>query len=156
MGQISDNWSISPKVRSERGDFTDLEVDLYLSSQLLNNRLLFNGSFGYRDSRYNTTNFIGDFDIEYLLTENGNLRLKGYNHFNDRNHTMRTAITTQGLGLIYKHDFNTWKNFFEFSNIKLFTEEEIEEEEYEEEDVEEYDTTQPVDTVITITPDILE
>jgi hypothetical protein len=156
MGQISDNWSISPKVRSERGDFTDLEVDLYLSSQLLNNRLLFNGSFGYRDSRYNTTNFIGDFDIEYLLTENGNLRLKGYNHFNDRNHTMRTAITTQGLGLIYKHDFNTWKNFFEFSNIKLFTEEEIEEEEYEEEDVEEYDTTQPVDSVITITPDILE
>lgn len=156
MGQISDNWSISPKVRSERGDFTDLEVDLYLSSQLLNNRLLFNGSFGYRDSRYNTTNFIGDFDIEYLLTENGNLRLKGYNHFNDRNHTMRTAITTQGLGLIYKHDFNTWKNFFEFSNIKLFTEEDIEEEEYEEEDVEEYDTTQPVDSVITITPDILE
>lgn len=157
MGQLSDNWSISPKVRSERGDFTDLEVDLYLSSQLLNNRLIFNGSFGYRDSRYNTTNFIGDFDIEYLLTENGNLRLKGYNHFNDRNHTMRTAITTQGLGLIYKHDFNTWKNFFEFSNIKLFTEEdEYEEEEYEEEEIDEYEITQPTDTVITITPDILE
>ena len=156
MGQLSDNWSISPKVRSERGDFTDLEVDLYLSSQLLNNRLLFNGSFGYRDSRYNTTNFIGDFDIEYLLTENGNLRLKGYNHFNDRNHTMRTAITTQGLGLIYKHDFNTWSNFFEFSNIKLFIEEEVEEEEYEEEESAEIDITQPADTVITITPDILE
>ncbi len=158
MGQLSDNWSISPKVRSERGDFTDLEVDLLLSSQLLNNRLLFNGSFGYRDSRYNTTNFIGDFDIEYLLTENGNLRLKGYNHFNDRNHTMRTAITTQGLGLIYKHDFNTWSNFFEFSKIKLFTEEEDEEEyeEYEEEDTDENNLIQPVDTVITITPDILE
>ena len=95
--------------------------------------------------------------IEYLLTENGNLRLKGYNHFNDRNHTMRTAITTQGLGLIYKHDFNTWKNFFEFSNIKLFTEEdEYEEEEYEEEEIDEYEITQPTDTVITITPDILE
>lgn len=161
MGQISKDWNIAPKVRSERGDFTDLEVDLFLSSQLLNNRLIFNGSFGYRDSRYNTTNFIGDFDIEYLLTENGNLRLKGYNHFNDRNHTMRTAITTQGIGLIYKHDFNSWKNFFEFSNIKLFTEEEYDDEyeeyeEYEEEDIEEYDTTLPIDSVITITPDILE
>ena len=159
MGQLSDNWSISPKVRSERGDFSDLEVDLYLSSQLLNNRLLFNGSFGYRDSRYNTTNFIGDFDIEYLLTENGNLRLKGYNHFNDRNHTMRTAITTQGLGLIYKHDFNTWSNFFEFSKIRLFIEEEDEEEyeEYEEEEESvENNLTQPADSVITITPDILE
>lgn len=157
MGQISENWTISPKLRSERGDFSDLEVDLYLSSQLLNNRLLFNGSFGYRDSRYYTTNFIGDFDIEYLLTENGNLRLKGYNHFNDRNHTMRTAITTQGLGLVYKHDFNTWKNFFEFSNIKLFKEEEDEEDdEEEEEEDEEYDITLPVDTIVTITPDILE
>ena len=154
IGQLSNNWRISPQVRSERGDFTDLEVDLYLSSQLLNNRLIFNGSFGYRDSRYYTTNFIGDFDIEYLLTENGNLRLKGYNHFNDRNHTMRTAITTQGLGLIYKHDFNTWRNFFEFSNIKLFTEEE-EEEEYEEY-VEEDSIEQTVDSVLTITPDILE
>ncbi len=158
MGQISENWTISPKLRSERGDFSDLEVDLYLSSQLLNNRLLFNGSFGYRDSRYYTTNFIGDFDIEYLLTENGNLRLKGYNHFNDRNHTMRTAITTQGLGLVYKHDFNTWKNFFEFSNIKLFNEEEYDDEEEEEEEEydDEYDNTLPADTIVTITPDILE
>jgi hypothetical protein len=71
---------------------------------------------------------------------------------------MRTAITTQGLGLIYKHDFNTWNNFFEFSNIKLFTEEEDEEEyeEYEEEKSDENDHTQQADTVITITPDILE
>ena len=67
---------------------------------------------------------------------------------------MRTAITTQGLGLIYKHDFNTWRNFFEFSNIKLFTEEE-EEEEYEEY-VEEDSIEQTVDSVLTITPDILE
>lgn len=119
MGQFSEYLNITPNVRSDRGDFSDLEVDVFLSSQLLNNRLIINGNLGYRDSQYSSTNFIGDFDIEYLLTENGNLRLKAYNHFNDRNYTMRTALTTQGIGVMYKHDFNTWKNFFEFSKKGL-------------------------------------
>lgn len=154
MGQFSENWNISPNLRSEQGDFTDLEVDLYLSSQLLNNRLIFNGNIGYRDSRYSSTNFIGDFDIEYLLNENGTLRLKGYNHFNDRNYSLRTALTTQGIGLIYKHDFNTWSNFFEFykPKKKLPKEKPIKE-------VETFDSDsiiQPVDTVITTVPDIFE
>ncbi len=113
LGQISENWNISPNFRSDKGDFSDVEVDLALSSQLLNNRLIFNGNFGYRDKRYNSTNFVGDFDLEYLLTENGNLRLKGYNHFNDRNYSMRTALTTQGIGIMYKRDFDSWLNFFE-------------------------------------------
>lgn len=115
LGQISDNWNISPNFRSDKGDFSDMEVDLVLSSQLLNNRLIFNGNFGYRDKRYNSTNFVGDFDIEYLLTESGNLRLKGYNHFNDRNYSMRTALTTQGIGIMYTHDFDSWLNFFDRS-----------------------------------------
>ena len=112
LGQIDENWNISPKVRSELGDFSDLEVDLFLSSQLLNDRLIFNGNFGYRDSRYSSTNFIGDFDIEYLLTKNGNLRVKGYSHFNDRNYSIRTAVTTQGLGLMFKRDFDSWRSLF--------------------------------------------
>lgn len=116
LGQISDNWNISPNFRSDKGDFSDMEVDLVLSSQLLNNRLIFNGNFGYRDKRYNSTNFVGDFDIEYLLTESGNLRLKGYNHFNDRNYSMRTALTTQGIGIMYTHDFDSWLKFFDRSS----------------------------------------
>lgn len=152
MGQFSENWNISPNLRSEQGDFTDLEVDLYLSSQLLNNRLIFNGNIGYRDSRYSSTNFIGDFDIEYLLNESGTLRLKGYNHFNDRNYSLRTALTTQGIGLIYKHDFNSWTNFFEFYKPKKKTR--------KEKPVQETHATDsialPTDTVITTVPDILE
>ena len=108
LGKMSDNWSISPNFRSDKGDFSDMEVDLALSSQLLNNRLLFNGNFGYRDNTYNTrsSNFIGDFDIEYLLNSRGTLRLKAYNHFNDQNYHVRNALTTQGVGIVWKHDFN--------------------------------------------------
>ena len=108
LGQISPNWQISPNFRSDKGDFSDVEVNLALSSQLLNNRLIFNGNFGYRDNTYNTrnSNFIGDFDLEYLLNRKGTIRLKAYNHFNDQNYYVRNAMTTQGVGVVFKHDFD--------------------------------------------------
>ncbi len=108
LGKMSDKWSISPNFRSDRGDFSDMEVDVALRSQLLNNRLLLNGNFGYRDNTYSNqgSNFVGDFDIEYLLTRRGTLRLKAYNHFNDQNYYIRNALTTQGVGVMWKHDFD--------------------------------------------------
>ncbi len=108
LGQLSENWQISPNFRSNKGDFSDVEVNLALSSQLLNNRLIFNGNFGYRDNTYNTrnSNFIGDFDLEYLLNRKGTIRLKAYNHFNDQNYYVRNAMTTQGVGVVFKHDFD--------------------------------------------------
>lgn len=106
LGQLSDTWTFAPSFRSDRGDFKDVEVDLALSSRLLNNRLLLNGNFGYRDRSTSSTTFVGDFDIEYLLTRSGNLRLKAYNHYNDQNYYLKSALTTQGLGVVYKHDFN--------------------------------------------------
>lgn len=113
LGQISDKWTVAPNFRSNKGDFSDMEVDLALSSQLLNNRLLFNGNFGYRDNTFNTrnSNFIGDFDIEYLINKRGTIRLKAYNHFNDQNYYVRNAMTTQGVGIVFKHDFDRLINF---------------------------------------------
>lgn len=111
LGKLSENWSISPNLRSERGDFSDLEVDLTLSSTLLNNRLLFNGNLGYRDKSLNTNRFVGDFDIEYLLNRRGTWRLKAYNRYNDQNYYLRTAQTTQGIGIMYRRDFDNLFNF---------------------------------------------
>lgn len=106
LGQLSDTWSFSPTFRSDKGDFSDTEVDLALSSRLLNNRLLLNGNFGYRDRSTSNTTFVGDFDIEYLLNRSGNLRLKAYNHYNDQNYYLKSALTTQGIGVIYRRDFD--------------------------------------------------
>ncbi len=111
LGQLSDNWTIAPNVRSDRGDFSDVEFDLALSSSLLNNRLLFNGNFGYRDKTMNTNQFVGDFDIEYLLNRSGNLRLKAYNRYNDQNFYVKTATTTQGVGIMFRRDFDNMFNF---------------------------------------------
>ena len=119
LGKMTDNLSIAPNVRTNKGDFSDVEVDVALSSQLLNNRLLLNGNFGYRDNTYNTsnTNFIGDFDLEYLLNSKGTFRLKAYNHFNDQNYYLRNALTTQGVGIMWKHDFDKPKR--KDKNIQL-------------------------------------
>ncbi len=106
LGQLSDNWSIAPNFRSDRGDFSDVEVDLALSSHLLNNRLLLNGNFGYRDKSLNNNSFIGDFDIEYLLNRSGSIRLKAYNRYNDQNYYLKSALTTQGVGVVFKRDFD--------------------------------------------------
>lgn len=111
LGKLSDNWSIAPNLRSDRGDFSDIEVDVALSSRLLNNRLLLNGNFGYRDKSLNTNQFIGDFDVEYLLNKRGSWRLKAYNRYNDQNFYVRTAQTTQGVGIMFKRDFDELFNF---------------------------------------------
>lgn len=106
LRQVSNNWNLGTNIRSDKGDFSDIEVELALSSQLLNNRLLINGNFGYKDNPKSQTNFIGDIDAEYKLTKSGNLRLKGYNKTNDRNYYIKSSATTQGVGLIYKRDFD--------------------------------------------------
>lgn len=111
LGSISDNWSVAPSFRSDRDDFSDVEVDVALSSRLLNNRLLFNGNFGYRDKSLNANQFIGDFDLEYLLNRQGTLRLKAYNRYNDQNYYLRSALTTQGVGVAIRRDFDSLTSF---------------------------------------------
>lgn len=118
LGHLSDNWSVSPNFRSDRGDFSDMEVDVALSSRLLNNRLLLNGNLGYRDNLMNSNQFIGDFQIEYLLNRTGTIRLKAYNFYNDQNYYLRTADTTQGVGVMFKKDFD---NIFSFLRRKKKT-----------------------------------
>ncbi len=122
LGQLTDKVSLTPAIRSDKGDFSDVEVDLALSSRLLDNRLLVNGNFGYRDRTTSTTTFVGDFDIEYLLSRNGGLRLKAYNHFNDQNYYLRSALTTQGLGVVYRHDFDRMFTFLKRRRKSVATE----------------------------------
>lgn len=106
MSSLTDKFSLSPTFKSERSDLSDMGFDVALSSSLFDNRLLINGNLGYRDKSTSQTTFIGDFDIEYLLTHDGKLRLKAYNHFNDASYYLKSSLTTQGIGVVYRKDFN--------------------------------------------------
>jgi len=80
-----------------------------------NNRWIVNGNIGYRNDilTTNTNRFISDVDFQYLLTESGKLRFKAYNHTIDR-YQLRTATQTQGVGFIYKEDFVSVKDLFNY------------------------------------------
>lgn len=106
IGSLTDKFSLAPSFKSDKDNFSDMEVDVALSSSLFDNRLLLNGNLGYRDKSTSNTTFIGDFDLEYLLSRDGKLRLKAYNHFNDASYYLRSALTTQGIGIVYRKDFN--------------------------------------------------
>ena len=71
------------------------------------NQLIINGNFGYRYNDLSNRPFFGDLDVEYLLTKNGKVRVKAYTHTVDK-YSLRQANTVQGVGFVFKHDFN-WK-----------------------------------------------
>ena len=68
-------------------------------------RLVINGNFGYRYNDISNQPFFGDLDVEVLLTEDGQWRLKGYTHTVDK-YSLRQATTIQGVGFMWKKDFN--------------------------------------------------
>ena len=115
LGHISDNFTMGTNFRSDKGDFSDLEMDVSLSTRLFDDRLILNGNFGYRDPanrvglRNNNNSFIGDFDVEYLITRKGTLRAKAYSHYNERDYSINNALTTQGIGFIVRKDYKSFK-----------------------------------------------
>jgi hypothetical protein len=103
------NWNFSSNLSTGQEGWNDLEVEGILSGSLLNNRLLINGNFGYRENEMRNSNFVGDVDLQYLFTQE--FRFKAYNKTNDRYFAKQT-FNTQGIGFIYKREFDTWRDFF--------------------------------------------
>ena len=118
LGHVSNNFTMGTNFRSDKGDFTDMEMDLSLSTRLLDDRLLLNGNVGYRDpanhlgATGNRNSFIGDFDLEFLLNQKGTVRVKAYSHYNERDYSINNALTTQGIGFILRKDFKNFQDLF--------------------------------------------
>lgn len=117
LSGIDDKWQFGTNIRTSDGAFTSTEVELLLSSRLLNNRLLINGNFGYRDdpNLLIQNAFIRDVDVEYLLNPAGTWRVKAYNHFNEKFYYKsadNNSIETQGVGIMYKKDFDSFGEVF--------------------------------------------
>lgn len=113
LNNITDKVQIGTNIRASEDGITDTEVEMLLSSQLLNNRLIFNGNFGYKNNPTQKSAFIGEFDLEYKLTRSGEIRLKAYNHANDMYQYLKQALTTQGVGIMFKKDFTRFSELFQ-------------------------------------------
>ena len=107
----SQHWNVGTNLSTGEKGWSDVEAEAILSGHLLNNRLIINGNFGYRDNPMRNSNFVGDFEALWLLTKSGEWSLKGYNQTNDRYFT-KSTLTTQGIGVMYKKDFSNWRELF--------------------------------------------
>mgnify|MGYP002620614814 CR=1 FL=1 len=108
----NENWNFGANISTGNEGWHNAEYEGIINGRMLNNRLLFNGQFGYRDNATQANpSFIGDFDVQYLLYPNGNLALKVYNQTNDRYFT-KSSLNTQGIGVIMKKDFNSLRDLF--------------------------------------------
>jgi hypothetical protein len=107
LSSITDKVQIGTNIYSRQDGIKDTEVEMILSSRLLNNRLIFNGNFGYKDNDIQQNAFVGEFDLEYKLKRSGEISLKAYNHANDMYRYNTKSLTRQGVGVIFRKDFST-------------------------------------------------
>ena len=109
LSKLTDIFTMGFNFRTDgEGESASQEYEANFQLQPIR-QLVINGNFGYRYNDLSNRPFFGDLDIEYLLTQNGKLRAKAYTHTVDK-YSLKQANTVQGLGLIFKHDFN-WEPF---------------------------------------------
>jgi hypothetical protein len=85
------------------------ELDLALSTQLLNDKLSIDGNVGLNNNtQTKTSNVIGDINVDYKLTDEGKVRVKAFNRSNDTYQTSTAGGQfTQGLGVFFREEFES-------------------------------------------------
>jgi len=105
LSKLTNVITLGVAIRSD-GEGADATQEYEAQFQLQPvDRLIINGNVGYRYNDVSNQPFFGDLDVEVLLTEDGQWRLKGYTHTVDK-YSLRQASTIQGFGLMWKKDFN--------------------------------------------------
>ncbi|PKQ65480.1 hypothetical protein BZG02_00285 [Labilibaculum filiforme] len=110
LSQISNDFDIGVSYRP--GDnLTNDEIELALSTQVFNDKLTINGNIGTGDSETNSSDIVGDVDVNLKLDKKGKLQLKAFTRSNEYLVYEETR-NTQGIGIFYKEDFNTFSDLF--------------------------------------------
>lgn len=116
IGNISDDVDLGINYRPGNSIAKD-ELEVAVGKAFFNNRVQVSTNVGVTGSNtassQSGTQLIGDFNVEYLITNDGKLRAKAFSQSNDRNlNQLNQAQTTQGAGLAYREEFDTLKEFF--------------------------------------------
>ncbi|MDO9580914.1 MAG: translocation/assembly module TamB domain-containing protein [Bacteroidales bacterium] len=112
LSQISNDFDIGFVYRPGTKDINSQEVQVALSTQLLNDKVVLNSNFDVRgtsNTADNTNQITGDFDAEVKITKK--IRFKVFNRFNNP-YTGKLAPYTQGVGIFYKQDFDKFSDLF--------------------------------------------
>jgi hypothetical protein len=109
LSQMSNEVDIGINYRP--GDaITSKEVEVALSTKILNDRVSINGNLdmGGKTERVTnqTSNIVGDFDVDVKINENGKLHVKAFNKAND-NLSYYNSDYTQGVGIFFREEFDS-------------------------------------------------
>jgi hypothetical protein len=116
LSQISKSFDVGFNY-TPGGETSSTEMELALSTQLLNNRITINTNFGVGGQQVDAstsggTGIAGDFEMEVKLDKRGKIRFKGYAK-SDNN---TESNSKQGAGVFYREEFNTlgelWEKIF--------------------------------------------
>ena len=118
LSQISSDFEIGVNYRP--GDeLSSQEVELALSTQLFDDRVLIDGNFGYAGNETATgqatqsaSQIIGDVNIEVKITPEGKFRVKAFNRSNTFDIINTSSPYTQGIGLFYRKEFDDFGDLF--------------------------------------------
>lgn len=119
----SDKISIAPEyIAADRtpNQQTDGRFGVTVSSRI-NDRITVNGKVGVPVGGITETAIVGDLEVQYRVNKDGTLNLRVFNKENDITYIGQGIGYTQGIGMSYEVDFDTFKELVNkiFKNAKL-------------------------------------
>jgi len=90
------------------GTETDGRFGVTVSSKV-NERITINGKLGVPVGGINQSAIVGDVEVQYRVNEDGTMNLRVFNKENDVNYIGQGIGYTQGVGISYEVDFDTFK-----------------------------------------------
>jgi hypothetical protein len=122
-GQIN-NWlgnftrDVNVNLEYQAGDQTTNQADrvtVGLQGQLFNDRVIIDGDLGVgarANGSKSQNSVMGNVTVEVKATNDGRLRVRAFNRSNEFNLLKNSVPYTQGVGLSYRREFDTWKELF--------------------------------------------
>ena len=99
---------------------TDGRFEAIVSSKV-NERITINGKIGVPFGGVNESSIVGDIDVKYRINDDGSFNLHFFNKENDINYIGQDIGYTQGVGISYEVDFDTFRELVDkmFKSKKL-------------------------------------
>ncbi|NVO21033.1 MAG: translocation/assembly module TamB domain-containing protein [Bacteroidetes bacterium] len=129
LSKISKDFDVGVNYRP--GDqMSAQELELALSTQLFNDRVVIDGNFGRStassqtaSANQNANQWIGDVNVEVKITEDGRFRMKAFNRTNTSLDPFSgQSPYTQGVGVLYRKDFDSFRDLFRKQRKAVITE----------------------------------
>jgi hypothetical protein len=118
LSQLSDDVNIG--VNYVQGGATAKDnLSVNLQTQLFNDRVSIDGNVGTANNAttsQNTTNMVGEFNVEVKLTDDGMVRIRVFNRSNQYLLLSNDVPYTQGVGLFYRKEFENASDLFKKKN----------------------------------------